>query len=665
MPIPPVFRRIFPALLLFAAACSDTTQPAPTPGAGTPARVAVVAGDAQLGTPGNPLAAPLTVLVADSAGRPVQGVSVVWTVEEDAGTLSVDSVRSGADGRASATWTLGPYIGEWTATATVGGLAPAVFHGTAGGPIHVRILTPAAGVTLDDVPLEVEVPHESDVKDVWVVTPDYTAELQLAGDSATRLRWKALLSFIHAAGPRRLRVFARDVRGNTAMAAVTVVHDAPMQINVLQPATPVLAGEVQVRATCFDDNPGGCRSLEAFVRVGGVETRIAQGVDSVSTTYSVAGVTEPSLQFVFRASNGFGATAAVERSFSVVHHSWVLVVSVDGALIDASPDWAIYVTDPPYYDFLRLLNVRTGHNQPLAAESNIGAEMPGSVTEAGAIVDFGPHIIAEKPEGVQEWGGSGIHETGGQSPLGRGRWAAFIGGFSRSCVVVRDDVRNRTVAETPDSLVAEGYDLAEDGTVALSASVRTGYCISPHPQLFVWRGGAPERLTSDTTTAVRGPVTDGTSFLFLREVRAGAGAAHRLMYLGAAGEQVLTPDLPATTSASFGTRPAIFPRTDYQLLNGWAAFQFPDASGAFHTFVRTPAGDVHPVWPGAPAGTRFVSVGPRGEVLLSANGTLYLSDSPHTTATDVGVWGTIKHAKWIDGKLYLVKDGGLYRLDRP
>lgn len=51
-------------------------------------------------------------------------------------------------------------------------------------------------------------------------------------------------------------------------------------------------------------------------------------------------------------------------------------------------------------------------------------------------------------------------------------------------------------------------------------------------------------------------------------------------------------------------------------------------------------------------------------MVLAAGGTLYLSVAPHATAVSLGAWGKIRHAKWIDGKLYVVKDGGLYRFDR-
>ncbi|MGN6391063.1 MAG: galactose oxidase-like domain-containing protein [Gemmatimonadales bacterium] len=68
------------------------------------------------------MANPLVVLVTDAQNKPVQGVSVGWTVS-GGGSVSSASTTTGADGRASVSRTLGPAAGQQTTTATASGLS--------------------------------------------------------------------------------------------------------------------------------------------------------------------------------------------------------------------------------------------------------------------------------------------------------------------------------------------------------------------------------------------------------------------------------------------------------------------------------------------------------------------------------------------------------------
>jgi hypothetical protein len=647
-------RILVPLALLFGAACSDSTHPAPPPG--SPAAVTAVAGDAQTGTPGQALPGALTVLVADSAGRPVPGVSVAWSVEEDGGTVAAASTVTGADGRATVAWTLGSYIGAWSATARVGDLAPVVFHATADGPIHVSITSPTPGAVLADSFQLVKVQVASTAPIAQVKAGTGTTEASLISPVNGPGEWAGILAVNGTAGPRRIRVVARDADGHEALASVVVTVDQPLGIRVLSPLGGPLAGRVPVRARCVDDTPGNCRSLEAFVRVGGTDTRIAQGTDSVSVEYTVADAHASSVKFVFRATDAAGVVTTVETpDLAIVAGTWTPVVLVNGLLLDASPEWALYVAQPASYDFLQLLNVGTGEDRNVAAESNVGPERTGWVTAAGGIIDFS-QPSGFKPKGIREWGGSEVAESFGSGPLAAGRWAAY-GVNGR---VFRDDVLAPSLVGTPTSLSVDGgYGLADDGTMALAArpSGTTGCCL----QLYSWSGAAPTQLTSDTFD-VQNPVTDGSAFVYAQQRQSGTPVMLRLVYHGAGGlEEALTPFFH---SDLFAGGDAAVPGRTYQIRNGWVAFEYPDGADTYHTFVRTPSGDVHAVWPGAPAGARLVTVGPQGEVVLTAGGTLYLVEAPHATGTPIGDWGTIRHAKWIAGKLYIVKEGGLYRFDR-
>ncbi|HEU4697804.1 MAG TPA: IPT/TIG domain-containing protein [Gemmatimonadales bacterium] len=79
-----------------------------------------MSGSPQDGAPGVPLAEPLVVQVSDGDGSPLGGVNVTWATPHG-GTFSSATTKTGADGRASVTWTPGATPGSQTATASLSG----------------------------------------------------------------------------------------------------------------------------------------------------------------------------------------------------------------------------------------------------------------------------------------------------------------------------------------------------------------------------------------------------------------------------------------------------------------------------------------------------------------------------------------------------------------
>ncbi len=81
----------------------------------------LVTGDAQAGIAGSALPLPLIVKVTDDLDRPVPGQGVDFTVTSGGGGVSLASVETGSDGRASVTWTLGASAGAQAVQAKVVG----------------------------------------------------------------------------------------------------------------------------------------------------------------------------------------------------------------------------------------------------------------------------------------------------------------------------------------------------------------------------------------------------------------------------------------------------------------------------------------------------------------------------------------------------------------
>ncbi|HMH56983.1 MAG TPA: Ig-like domain-containing protein [Gemmatimonadales bacterium] len=82
------------------------------PSAGQPAKISVVSGDGQTGTVGQPLGEPIVVAVTDPENRPVEGIEVAFVVPAGATIAPNDTVVTGADGRATVTYTLSTSSGD-------------------------------------------------------------------------------------------------------------------------------------------------------------------------------------------------------------------------------------------------------------------------------------------------------------------------------------------------------------------------------------------------------------------------------------------------------------------------------------------------------------------------------------------------------------------------
>ncbi len=87
-----------------------TTEPPPEDPRAT--RAVVASGDAQTGTVGQALSAPLIVQINDQSGSPMSGVSVSFTVSAGGGEVSNTSGTTDASGQASTNWTLGTAAGS-------------------------------------------------------------------------------------------------------------------------------------------------------------------------------------------------------------------------------------------------------------------------------------------------------------------------------------------------------------------------------------------------------------------------------------------------------------------------------------------------------------------------------------------------------------------------
>ncbi len=106
-----------------ALSCSNDTT---SPGATTPAAVAVSAAPAATSQVATAISGP-AVLVTDAGGQPVAGVKVTFAVSGGGAVQYPIATTDGQGIAAAGFWQIGPKVGANTVTATVEGLAPVTF----------------------------------------------------------------------------------------------------------------------------------------------------------------------------------------------------------------------------------------------------------------------------------------------------------------------------------------------------------------------------------------------------------------------------------------------------------------------------------------------------------------------------------------------------------
>lgn len=166
--------------MLVVGCGDDTTQPEDD------TRVVVQSGDNQSQTVGQALPSPVVVRVS-RGGANVDGATVSWSVTAGGGSVAPASSTTGADGLASATWTLGPSAGGNTLEASVAGAdgSPVSFSATAeaGG------LPSSASVGVEDSffdPSSVSLAQGGQVTWTWNGSLDHNVTFSTGTNSSTQ-----------------------------------------------------------------------------------------------------------------------------------------------------------------------------------------------------------------------------------------------------------------------------------------------------------------------------------------------------------------------------------------------------------------------------------------------------------------------------------------------
>lgn len=272
--------------------------------AAAPASINKVSGDAQSGTVNTTITNPLAVEVRDANGNPVGDVSVAWTVQSGAATLTAGTVLTNSSGVSSTSVVLGTTAGSVVVRATVGTLPPAEFTVTsvaAAGVILKAITAPAsgtAGTALPTFRYGVYDQYNNQVNSYSGfarVTLDRAVALQpvpviLGGDSVSVVNGVATWAALAVATAGKYRIVANfgSALGTIASDTLSVATAAPsLLVNVSgsgQSVAVTQAAPDPLRARVTDAYGNGIRNVNViFSLVSGSSTLGTDSSASVPT----------------------------------------------------------------------------------------------------------------------------------------------------------------------------------------------------------------------------------------------------------------------------------------------------------------------------------------------------------------------------------------------
>jgi hypothetical protein len=299
-----------------------------------PSRIDPGPGNEQSGFPRRPLKDPIAVVVKDSDGQPVSGVTVNFDVSSGGGNLSSRSVESDVNGIAGVSWTLGDVLGAQHLTATATNAegepltnSPLELSATAGLPVPDQLVlrttlpeTAENGVPLDLQPvIEVYDADDQPLQGVEVVASVSTGTASVSGGTTAvsdenGLATFAGLALVGPAGPQTLRF-------SVATPALEVISPTTIQLLPGSAATMEAAGPTRFEGTVNSPVSPGPSVLvkdQAGNPAPGVEVTFTPNrnasVSPEAATTNEQGVAQVSWTLGTTANVSYTLTARIESS---------------------------------------------------------------------------------------------------------------------------------------------------------------------------------------------------------------------------------------------------------------------------------------------------------------------------------------------------------------
>lgn len=605
------------------------------PATGTPASIAKLGGDGQIAAPGTAVATAPTVVVLDSLGAPVVGAEVTFAVSLGGGSIESTTAQTDAGGRASCgKWTLGPSKGLNSVRASVSTLAPVTFSASAANvspEVAVTVIKPSAGQTIPE-DLSVAATVASTYQLATVMASVRGASVQLAygpyGRWYSEYAWGGELSLVgQPRGPIDLVVTATDVFGHTTDAVVGLILDRPPVVTVSAPLDGSIARpQLDLAAACTDDDPAGCRSLEARVQQFGYSEGvvIASGTDTLSQQVDLSAYEGQSVSVIVTGEDSIGQRAMVSRRVFVESSSRLRMrTEVSGAVWDVAGSRTLFLDLSGSTPALKMLDDAVGTTQTVETGPDLVGTWGdyGYVTPTGALYAHGSVTEQGSPYcWLFEWRQGVTTRLTGLNSCDSlrvsGRWAVYSEAYDLGYHLARRDLETGSSELVTTNAGNCENDVASNGDVAFwtGDSVAVGY------NIHRWRSGTDVALTSDPSSTLWNtyPVTDGNNVVYRKHTPCCGEQTYRIAMHDGATETVLT--------AATATEPS--PGRAYAAAGGYVAYAAEDT------------GKVAQIW----------RHGPNGEEQLTSFGTSSMIDA-------IGPDGTVVFVRTSTGRRYRAVPG--------
>ncbi|HEU0299107.1 MAG TPA: hypothetical protein VFR37_06615, partial [Longimicrobium sp.] len=629
-----------------------------TAGVGLGVRLRKVAGDGQTAEVGTQLADSLRVQLTLADGRPVVGAPIAWAAA-DGGTFSPPESVTDANGEAAAAWTLGEPPGVMTATASFGGMEPAVFMATAvqvfyvrplhaypGHPDWPRPLVGAANSVLDDtLGIIVTDRHARPMAGLevgWRVSGGSVSPVVSVTDAegVARTQWTLGAAGVAGAyasiGGREVAViggfavrklYAGPEDSLLARAGTTV------EVSVETIESNLMWMPVQGAVVHWTVLSGGGSVSPAVTRTQGTN-REPQGLVTAAFTRWTLGPPGPQ---TLRATLGNLQVTLTATALDTVRR--VRLTQVPGHILDATRDRVLWL-DRTGGRSVRLRDVASGTDVTIMSGLAADPEL-AMLFSAGALVRVG----AGPAPGLYEWRNHTLSLLMDGRASVQGEWAAWngAGGIHR---------RNLSTGITA-VVVDHGNVLA----VAPNGDVVFGTPSGPGWLTDLWRFRDGQIISVSQGRAVEAVYADEVN-VALRYPSGSLGAYGVSLILGAppTGEfGLISMRTGAYGYESFGGA--------LSMAGGWTAWSEMVYPGIGSSKAGYPVARRHPV-PVNAGGirTKIEAISPTGALVFRSATRRYL-DVPGGPAADWGPAAAGESVIWRGGAFLLITaDGTLYEL---